>query len=656
MRKLSKEEVEALGLETSVSSPKGRKLSPEEVQALGLEDNYNYGSYEDSVNDINTPTDWTNSARFVGQGATFGFGDEAEAAARALDTSDGQSYDQELADIRSGMEDFETANPEMAMALEVAGAVPTMFIPMGAAANSARLATKAAQFAKVGAAEGAVTGWGHSESSVFDDPSLVLQDAAVGGVVGGSVGAAFPAIAKAGGEVTGWAGRKLEDSDAVARNEAYGIDTPLNERFPALKTFTNLLDNTSGGAVAAQRRADADNDLASDAIKDMTPDEFRSAQRTGQQIIEAADNYVDEGDARMSERFSQLRKDLDLSKRSDMSNTQKVLKEEFDRYGDNQALAGIVVPPALKRLNKAIEDGASVDALWAYKTDLGRSITTGKFGQDDVPQAKLKQLYEAVSKDLDDAVKSQLDEHEFYQYKVLMDDYENFKGEVKDLMPLLSKANRDALTPEEVVARAVRLMKDNPTRLADLMRMMTKGLDPFDGSPIDEAGLGVLFQSSLNKGQVDPQKFLDRLRIGNTKIDPVMSSVAPDSLERIRENDYWSSVAYTLNNSASQAKNIGKAYRLAERAEDSASRGSATDAVQLALSLAPAAIVGSPLLAVVQFATTYGIRQALSNPAMAKTISEVMEKASKVPASELTQQELILMSAVQAVEANQGDE
>ncbi|MEZ9898212.1 hypothetical protein AB4379_12210 [Vibrio breoganii] len=659
MRKLSKEEVEALGLEgeASASSPTGRKLSKEEADALGLNSPVQ-PDYTDFNNQLNSIYDsnWVDSARAFGQGTTFGFSDEAEAFARSL--SGTESYDEELKQIRKEMDAYAEANPEEAMAWEVAGAVPTMFIPGLNAVKGATLAQKALHASKIGATEGAITGWGHSDYSVFDDPNLVVQDATVGSVAGGAIGGAFPAITTGAGKVTGWVGNKLEDTERVRKDTTYQMDTPLNERFPVLKKVTDFLDYTSGGAYSASKQAARDTDAAIDAINAMTPDEFKSAQTAGQQIIDAAENFVSKNDEELSERFNSVRSQTDMTAQADLKSTRKLLDEEFAKYESNPAMGEIIVPPALKRLQKALEDGASIDALWAYKTDLGRAITTGKFGQDEVPQAKLKQLYGAISEDLDDAMAKNSTPTGYDEYMKLMKDYEDFRVAVDELKPLLAKMNRDAFTPEEVVARAVKLMRDNPSRLKKLTESLTEPLP--NGmrtiSPINEAGMGVLYNASLNKGAVDPQKLLERHRIGSSKIsgddDIGMISTLARQGNPIVE-DYKVSPSRYLTEDPRGIYDYGRAIRLAERAEESTKRGGATDILQLATTALPAVAAGplAPLVIAAQFGTTYLLREVLSNPASAKALQDVMEKASKVPASQLTQQELILLGAVQAVEA-----
>lgn len=60
-------------------------------------------------------------ARAAGQGATFGFGDEAEALVRSL--SPNRTYGEEVGKIRGQMAQFREENPKTAMASEIAGGI-----------------------------------------------------------------------------------------------------------------------------------------------------------------------------------------------------------------------------------------------------------------------------------------------------------------------------------------------------------------------------------------------------------------------------------------------------------------------------------------------------------------------------------------------------
>ncbi|KIN70519.1 Hemagglutinin-related protein [Sulfitobacter noctilucae] len=123
-----------------------------------------------------------------GQGLTFGFGEEGMARLDSLFSD--RSYEELVAERRQLMNAERIANPNWYVGGEVAGMVPTMFVPVGgAAANAARagngLRGAVVAGARTGAATGALSGAGHDEGGVIDR----LDGAAIGGITGGMAGA-----------------------------------------------------------------------------------------------------------------------------------------------------------------------------------------------------------------------------------------------------------------------------------------------------------------------------------------------------------------------------------------------------------------------------------------------------------------------------------
>lgn len=131
---------------------------------------------------------WESFGGGLGQGVTFGFGDEAMAGLDSMLSK--RTYEEAVAARRQIMEAQRLANPGTFIGGEIAGAVPTIFVPVGgAAANAARAGQGARGAVTAGARAGAVTGGlsgaGHDEGGVLDR----LDGAALGAVTGGTTGA-----------------------------------------------------------------------------------------------------------------------------------------------------------------------------------------------------------------------------------------------------------------------------------------------------------------------------------------------------------------------------------------------------------------------------------------------------------------------------------
>lgn len=125
----------------------------------------------------------TQRTRTALQGLTLGFADEIEARARALVT--GETYEEALDKIRSGIKAYQEARPVEAMGYELGGAVAPMLFTGGGAAvpTLGRLALR-------GGAEGAAYAFGTGEGGAAERAARVPFGAltgAGGGVIGGKV-------------------------------------------------------------------------------------------------------------------------------------------------------------------------------------------------------------------------------------------------------------------------------------------------------------------------------------------------------------------------------------------------------------------------------------------------------------------------------------
>lgn len=130
-------------------------------------------------------------ARALGQGLTFGFGDEIEAGVKSALGSG--SYRDNVDAIRARQEQFAGANPTINLALELAGG---MVVPGGAMKGVATVGQAARRGAMLGAGMGAASGAGVAET-MGDIPGNMVQ----GGLAGAALGGAMPfagAAARAG--------------------------------------------------------------------------------------------------------------------------------------------------------------------------------------------------------------------------------------------------------------------------------------------------------------------------------------------------------------------------------------------------------------------------------------------------------------------------
>lgn len=140
------------------------------------------------------------------QGLTFGFSDEIAAGLGSL--LDSRSYTQLVEAQRSIVEQRRISNPGTFVVGEVAGAIPTIFIPVGgASAAAARTGTAAvvSTGARTGTAFGAVSGFGHDTGGVLDRIDGTALGAATGGIGGAILAGAGVLIARGVARMRIWA-------------------------------------------------------------------------------------------------------------------------------------------------------------------------------------------------------------------------------------------------------------------------------------------------------------------------------------------------------------------------------------------------------------------------------------------------------------------
>lgn len=134
------------------------------------------------------------------QGATFGFGEEAEALARSL-LPGGRPYAQGVEAARQNLREYRQMAPGEAMALETIGglAVPGLGGARVArtAARGGAVARRLASPAGQAVAQGALAGAGSAEGGASER----LTGAGLGGLLGGTLGTTFGAVATTGAEV-----------------------------------------------------------------------------------------------------------------------------------------------------------------------------------------------------------------------------------------------------------------------------------------------------------------------------------------------------------------------------------------------------------------------------------------------------------------------
>lgn len=151
-------------------------MSPRDMQARMMVQGYAGGKA------VKKPEIDYGLGRAAIQGLTMGWGDEGEAALRSMFGD--SSYDENLAAIQQSKKQFEQKYPNLAMGAEIAGSIPTFFVPGMNATSIPRMA-----------AMGAVYGMGSA------DPGERLEGAGYGAAAGAGLGKATQLAGKGVGKV-----------------------------------------------------------------------------------------------------------------------------------------------------------------------------------------------------------------------------------------------------------------------------------------------------------------------------------------------------------------------------------------------------------------------------------------------------------------------
>jgi hypothetical protein len=232
----------------SQADPQGQAAYQAAVQGRMPQQPTTAGWDEQGFDTNNGPMDWLRAA---GQGV-FGLGDELEGAVGGIGgVLSGRGwqpgYDSAVTNARTEIDEFRNANPTAATALEIGGAVPTMFLPgMAAAARGVTAVGRVARGAAAGAATGAATGFGLGEGSPAERLPGALQGLIPGAAAGGVLPLAAPIVSRL---LTGRSG-----GSALAGIIPESADDTAQRSILARQPMTT--DELGDAGRAAYRRAD----------------------------------------------------------------------------------------------------------------------------------------------------------------------------------------------------------------------------------------------------------------------------------------------------------------------------------------------------------------------------------------------------------------
>jgi hypothetical protein len=178
----------------TIETPDGRKLDIEADDENGAI----AGAQEWVASNPAPPETWGEYGmgllQKVGQGATFGFGDEIAAGAGAVGNQamralgvdvPERGYGEILDEVRGDESQFAARNPKTAIAAEIGGGLTSLAAgPARAIAAAPGWMARVGRSAKVGAGYGAASGFGNSEGGVGERAAGTAAGAGIGAVAG----------------------------------------------------------------------------------------------------------------------------------------------------------------------------------------------------------------------------------------------------------------------------------------------------------------------------------------------------------------------------------------------------------------------------------------------------------------------------------------
>jgi hypothetical protein len=415
-----------------------------------------------------------NAERFgkVGQGLTFGFGDEITSGIAALvksaasDKSFGEIYDQTHSRKQQDRERFEKDNPYESLALEIAGGLAT-----GGAGAGRVLASQAIRNAPRLLKVGAISGLGAVEGGVYGagiaDQDQRLQGGAEGAVIGSvaaPLGAVFTnVLGRVAGSVADRAARiaesspkqdalrviremadagEIQPSDVISRMRALGPEATIADTADVFRQTARATMN-SPGKVRQQGLDLVDSRNAQQRE--------RLLQGVREDVAEQSGNAVDEFVTGAKQSFLSLQDDI-IKRRSEQA--APLYAEALE--------TGIKITPMIKPLlsNSNVFKGANkmlkAEGLPPLKRPTVDQSKAGATAFDNMTPQRRFEVLKAAKEGLDDQINLAIRSGENNVARVLTKQKNALLGSMVDQNPAYGKANK-IFSDESSLQDAVKL-------------------------------------------------------------------------------------------------------------------------------------------------------------------------------------------------------
>lgn len=336
------------------------------------------------------------TANMFMQGATYGLSDELGAAIQSLIGKG--AYDELLDAERQRLARVKSDQPIASTAVEVAGAIANPLSRFGWAANGATRGERFVRGALETGALGGLYGFNQGEGGVENRISNAATSALVAAPIGGALNAAMPAVRTAAQNTPGSLVAEAADRLGVQLPRAVTSDNRVTQQ--AGKALTNVpiaglplrgaseraIAQLDDAAIRTQQGYGASNPAQAGEIAKEGLERFigKTTKDKADKLYKAVDGLVDE------------------TVTSPLSNTQRIANQIFYRRQN----AGIAQESdAIKRISEALSrpGGLNYNGVKDLRSWVGETLESGILPVD-LSKAELKQIYGALTKDLQQAV------------------------------------------------------------------------------------------------------------------------------------------------------------------------------------------------------------------------------------------------------------
>jgi hypothetical protein len=399
---------------------------------------------------------------FIGQGAMYGAGDEAEAAARTAyeKYAAGDSrpldeiYDDELKTARGKVKGFQEEHPIASTVSELGGAIAPALLTRGRSAPGS-ITRATGRAATVGGAGGAAYGFNTGEG----EQNRVTQ-ALTGGAFGLATGAVFAPIV----EGVKMAARPIatafrsafRPTDEAARRVAGSIRTDrvrggqalTDEQIAQARANGQPITNLERGGESTRGLARAAADTSSEARDTLNRTINARIEEQGDRVtrkVRALVGSTDSSETRDALRQAARRENQPAYARAYAAGDYPLASDELNRLAGSQ-----IISTAIRRViqgrgrDRAIADGAGAFNPPFRITEDGRIERVAGIGHNSMPAYPNLQFWDYVKREADQLAKTHGDAADFHIVSQLRDEIDRLTTNPKTGISAYQQARRGA--------------------------------------------------------------------------------------------------------------------------------------------------------------------------------------------------------------------